>query len=392
MEVYILDSLLRRNEVVDKFQSLIWTERFNKWGDFELKLHSTLDNRNRFPAGTRLIHNDSLRVMEVQTVEDATDDDGRAIIKVAGRSLEHILENRLARGTLGDLTATPKWSITGLPAAIARQIFHDICVTGILDPGDIIPGVVEDSLYPVDTIAEPADSITFEMDPITVYSALSQLCEMYDMGFRLVRDSATLQLYFDVYMGSDRTTKQNTLPAVVFSSGMDNLQNTTEFTSIADYKNVAYVLSPVGSQVVYGTDVDPETEGFERRVLVVKADDIKDVVPEDAEAKMIRRGQEELAKHRAFSGFDGEISKTSTYKYGLNRSYNLGDLVELRNVHGFATDMQVTEQIFVSDDQGDRAYPTLSVAKFITPGSWSAWDYNQVWEDMGATEYWEDMP
>jgi hypothetical protein len=50
--------------------------------------------------------------------------------------------------------------------------------------------------------------------------------------------------------------------------------------------------------------------------------------------------------------------------------------------------MQVSEQIFVCDGEGERSYPTLAINQFIMPGSWLAWDYNQVWIDLGATEYW----
>lgn len=389
MEVYILDSLSRRETVVDRFESLIWTERFKRYGDFELILHSTLENRNRFPVGTRLIINESHRVMTVETVEDTTDTEGKATLTLKGRSLESILDNRLARGSMADLETEPKWVLTGVPAAVARKIFHDICVLGILDIADIIPYVVETSIFPVDTIGEPTGSITYEVEPMTVYSALTNLCDLYDMGFRMVRNPVTLQVHFDIYMGSDRTTKQTVLPAVVFSTDLENLQNTTEFTTIAEYKNTAYVLTPVGTEIVYALDVDPSVTGFERKILIVKADDIKDEDPLIATAKMIQKGREELSKHRLYSGFDGELSSNSAYKYGVH--YNLGDLVELRNNNGFATDMQVTEQIFVSDKEGDRKYPTLSINTFITPGSWLAWDFNQVWQDL-LTEHWADLP
>lgn len=390
MEVYILDQLLRTQTVVDRYESMIWTERFNKIGDFEFKLHSTLENRNRFPPGTRLHIRESDRVMTVKTVEEKTDDEGRRILELKGYSLEHILEQRLARGTLGDLTTTPKWTLTGPPADVARQMFHDICVTGVLDPGDIIPSINESSIYPADTLPEPSTSVTYEIDPMTLYKGLSDLADLYDLGFRIVRNPDTLQLHFDVYMGSDRTSKQTVLPAVIFSASMDNLQNTREFTSIADYKNTAYVLSKVGSEIVYPLDIDPLMNGFERNVLFVKADDIEDSDPLVASAKMIQRGREELSRHRLFSGFDGEVSRNSKYKYGV--THRLGDVVEIRNNNGYATDMQITEQIFVSDKEGDRAYPTLSIRQFITPGSWLGWDANEEWEDVGPTEYWEVQP
>jgi len=391
MEVYILDSLNRRSAVIDRFNSLIWTERMSAYGDFELLVNSTNENRNRFVAGTKLAMNESYRVMTIKTVEDTTDAEGLQLLKVTGPSLEKILEQRVAMGALTDLTTNPKWILTGLPMAIARQIYHDICVTGILNAGDIIAGVTEASIFPVDTIAEPSDSIIYEMDPQTVYSAIKQLADAYGFGFRLVREPVSSQLYWDVYSGSDRTTQQHTLPAVVFSPTLDNLYNTKSLTTLELYKNVAYVVSPVGHEVVYPLDVDPSVAGFERNVLLVKADDITDTVPATASARMIQRGKEALAQNRQFSAFDGEIGQYTTYRYGTD--YYLGDLVELRSSTGATNQMQVTEQIFVSDREGEKRYPTLAINKFITPGSWSAWDFNQVWEDLNLDpQTWADQP
>lgn len=389
MDVYTLDSLYRRQQVVENYESFIWTERFRAAGDFEIMLPSTLENRNLLPIGTKLAHSKTRRVAVVETIEDITDDEQRLILKVKGRTLEYILDSRLARGTLGDLTTTPKWILTGLPAAVARQLFHDICVTGILDSGDIIPSIVEgSSLFPDDTIDEPTDSISYEIDMMTLYQALTDLCNVYDMGYRIVRGPDTSIIYFDVYTGCDRTTGQTTLPAIVFSLDMDNLKNTRELTTTALYKNVAYVISPVGHEVVYAQDVDPSVSGFDRRALFIKADDITDTDPGDASDKMIQRGKEELAKARPISAFDGEIDQDSGYRYGID--FNLGDLVERQNGSGSATIMRVTEQIFVSDKEDDKEYPTLSVYEFVTEGSWDSWAPDEDWDEVDEELDWDE--
>jgi hypothetical protein len=391
MEVYILDSLNRRIEVIDDFVSLIWTERFNSKGDFEMKVNTSLGNRNRLVIGTRLAMNDSYRVMTIESVEDATDDDGNQIMTVKGPTLERIFEHRLAMGSLSGTDANPKWIITGYPKDLANKLFHDICVTGVVNTGDIITGVTEESLFIGDTIAAPSVSITYEIvPPATLYDALKKLCEVYSMGFRLVREPITNGLYFDVYMGHDRTTQQSTMSCVVFSEGLENLSNTRKLTTSTSYKNVAYVISPVGAEIVLADNVDPSVTGFERKVLVVNATDITDTVPADATAKMIQRGKEELAKNSNLMAFDGEMPKNGSYIYGFH--YDLGDLVEVQDTDGATSVMQVTEQIFVSDKEGERNYPTLSVNSFITPGSWLSWDYGQVWSDLGDTEYWADQP
>lgn len=386
MELYTLDSLFRRNQVVDDFESLIWTERFSSMGDFEMHIRSTPGTRQLLQTDTRVAVNTSMRVGTIETVEDGTDADGKSILTVTGRSLESILTDRVAKDTMGSLTTDPKWVITGLPAAIARRIFNETCVTSLLAPGDAIPFYTPGNIMPTDTNPEPTQSVTIEIEPSSVYDAIKQICDLYDLGFRLIRNFDASQLYFNIYAGSNRTTQQSVLPPVVFSPSLDNLQNTTSLRSSAANKTVAYVFSPVGSTVVYAEGIDPEVEGFERRVLMVKADDITDPVPANATALMVQRGKDELSKNKSFAAFDGELSKNSNYKYGID--YNLGDMVEQRSIDNAVSLMRVTEQIFVSDGEGERAYPTLQVKLFLQPGTWQDWKYRRKWVEMGLTEYW----
>jgi hypothetical protein len=123
---------------------------------------------------------------------------------------------------------------------------------------------------------------------------------------------------------------------------------------------------------------------------LVNATDVTSGTAGEIAAALIQKGKEELSKHRAFLAFDGEIDNRTDYIYG--RDYELGDLVEMRTSDGVTNNMRVTEQIFVCDQEGQRSYPTLAVNKFIYPGSWSDWMYNQYWADFGLTDYWADQP
>lgn len=393
MEVYILDSLLRRIAVVDVFDTLIWTERWQDIGDFQLVVESTRDNRSLFVAETKLAMNESYRVMVVKTVESKMGADGTALLTVKGFSLEDVLKNRVVKNTLSNLTTEPSWSITGKPADIARTMFDHICRTGALDPSDVIPFLMTGSLLPASTIPEPPTSITMTQPPDSLYNAIKNVCVLNDLGFRLIRNFDTSQLYFDIYSGSDRTTDQTFLPPVVFSPELDNLQDTTEFTSTDQTKNCAYVFSSQGFEVVYPLGVAPDVAGFERHVLMVSATALPgSPTPADVTAALQQLGQDELTKARAWSSFDGVIDQSSSYKYGVD--YQLGDLVEMRNADSNVNMMRVTEQIFVSDKQGERSYPTLAINMFINPGSWLSWNYNQVWLDLDTdtNSVWGNQP
>ena len=152
---------------------------------------------------------------------------------------------------------------------------------------------------------------------------------------------------------------------------------------------MAYVISPVGSENVYADDVSSSIAGFERNVLVVVAEDITSGVPATATAQMIQRGKEELAKYRRFSAFDGELNQNSKYKYGTD--YNLGDLAELQNDEGTSSIVRITEQIFVSDKEGDRSFPSLVIDAFITPGSWDDYAPDATWDAQSDTLHWDDL-
>lgn len=391
MELYVLDNLLRRETVVDTFDSCIWAERFQEDGDVELVVQSTRDNRNLLIPGKWLAMNQSFRVMKIETVEDKTDDEGRRTLSIKGPSIEDVLDDRVAFNVKDDLTSHPKWVITDAPADIARKVFTDICVTGVLDLDDILPFITDVDVFPDDTIPEPSDEITVEIEPDTVLAVIKSICVLYDLGYRLIRNYDTSQLVFNIYTGSDRTTQQDILPPVIFSRALDNLKNTSELSSVSGVKNIAYVFSPVGFEEVVAADVDPDIVGFERQVLVVKADDITSTDPPTASALMIQRGKEALSKARAYGAFDGEVEQHSQYKYGID--YNLGDLVETQNDDGATNVMRVTEQIFVQDGEGERSYPTLTVQQFITEGSWASWPAVQwIDYDDDPVYYWASAP
>lgn len=389
MELYTLDALLRREYVIDKFESLIWTERFQQFGDFHLDIVSSHKARSLLKPDTYLALNKSNYVMRIETVEDDANSDGEKILVVKGRSLEALLYDRVAYSANAatqttdpatGATSTVKWTITDAPAAVCRKIFHDICVAGTLNTADIIPFINEGTFMPASTIVEPIDPITVDISPTTVYDAILQIAQVWNLGFRILRQQDMSKLWFDIYVGSDRTTAQTALPAVVFAPNMDNLQNTKELMSIEGAKNVAYVYSPAGFQMVFADGVAPDVDGFERRILVVDANDITTESTTDITAALNQRGYEELAKNRTYQAFDGEISQSSKYIYGTH--YNLGDVIETRNVDGVTNYMRVTEQIFVHDKEGERSYPTLTLNTFINTGSWLSWTSNKAWFDF----------
>lgn len=380
MEVYVLDDQFRRIQVIDRYESCIWTERYSAFGDFQLVIHSTTQSRGQLPKGTRLAINNSKRVMTVENVEDKDDSEGRSLLTVSGRSLEGTeLETRAARRNMNGTDTDPNFVLaSNPPAAALRSLFNYIMVNGNLDSKDVLPFYQTGSLYPTNTILEPADPVILSFPPQSLYKIIKEVCDAYGLGFRLYRGPDDSKLYFNIYTGDDRTATQVTKPAVIFSPDLENLANTSEFSSIEAYKNVALVVAKFGSRWVYADSTAETATGFDRKVVVVDASDIDTAAGATLDAEMDQRGREELSKYKPMQAIDGELTANSKYVYGVD--YELGDLVEMRNADGLTNRMRVTEQIFVDDAQGERSYPTLVLDAFITPGTWYAWDATGVWD------------
>jgi hypothetical protein len=394
MEILILDSLLRPIDVVDTFESLVWAERFSEMGDFELRTISTPANQKRFVVDTILAMTESDRLMQVKTAIETIDEEKGAILKITGKEISSILDSRPALKAVG-LGVAPTWYIpTMTPANVMRHIFERICVDGSVSVADIIPFIeLGTNLYPADTIPEPSVLIDWDQKPASVYSALKELGDIFDLGHRLYKDPNLTKLYFNVYAGSDRTSGQSTLPPVIFSTDMDNLQNTTDFNDVSNYFNIVRVIYTYEDEdgnefaqiVTVSEDETNPPEGFDRRVKVLVITSIPEEVT-DIPAFLTRAGQDELLKSRPLGAFDGEINPNSEYVY--RRNYYLGDLVEMRGNSGATSYMRVEEFIFVQDEQGQRSYPTLTIKKFINPGTWLSWKYDVEWTAMGSEEYW----
>lgn len=390
MALYTLDEVFQRESMIEGFVSLIWTERFSAYGDFELLAPSTPAIRALLPAETWLGYSDSDRIMKIRTIEDYTDDEGRKLIKFTGPSMEKILLERI--GWNSSTSGGGEWILTDTPGAIARYIFSQICITGTMSVEDIIPLVSLGGFYPADTIPEQDDIVTIDVKIGTVYDQIKSICDQFELGFRLIKATNGGALYFNIYSGNDRTSMQSAVPAVVFSPELDNLSNVNELSSVEDYRNVAYVMAPWGSVTVVAADAEIGVQGFERRVMLITVTDEPEFTGTPSEiiaqgqAYLTAIGRESLYKQKKMQAFDGEISQNGKYKYNVD--YILGDLVEMRNSDKVTKLMRVTEQIFVEDAEGKRSYPTLTDVLFITPGSWMAWDYGMEWAEAPDTLFW----
>lgn len=397
MDVRVLDPEFVMTDIVDAYKSFIWTERFSDYGDFELLVDPTRDNRAIFKRGVLLSIVHSTRVMFVEDLSEETTEDGERTLKVTGRSYETVLERRVPKPF--DQIHNPKNEFVeehiyeGKPAEMVRQmIYNNIVLEHGTSTGqnvDHIPrflvagsGGVAD-YYPEGNIPEPTEIVELKLKTSNTHNFVKEVLTPYSMGHRAILDKKNRRVIFNVYTGSDRFLE------VVFSPELDNFANTSSFRSEREYKNVAYVHSKRGSRVVYGFGVPPTISGVDRRVLFVNATEIDDDTT-DPDEEMDRIGWDALIEHSRIHAVDGEVPPhTSGYIY--DKDYYLGDLVGVVGSDGLRDKMRVTEQIFINDEEGFRTYPTLTSEDRIQEGVWQSAEWNIPWADVNPQTNWADV-
>lgn len=366
MDIYTLDRNFLRKDVIDNFNSVIWTERYTKAGDVNLVVPLTRENVAKLPEGRFLALRGS---KEVMLIENALIEKNQ--LKLTGPSITQFLNNRVIRYTAAHADRYYNQSLS--PEIMMLALVNDMCIQGIgvsVDgPRQIIPGL-DQAIFEGDVTSAP---VQFAVPYGPIYDALAQIADTYQLGFQLYLESASATVYyllFRVYKGKDRTSGQSVNDVVRFSPNIDSLTDLKELRSISGYKNVAYAFAPSNpvpgvtqSGVAYADNEAALSTGFDRRVLLVFADDLTtDKVGGSASVLLSvlnQRARDALANNNYTKVVDGEVVPQAQYTYG--KHYGMGDIVELQSVSGLLQKARVTEYIRAQDDKGERAYPTISV-------------------------------
>lgn len=352
-----------RTNIIDTFDSMIWTERYNQYGDVTIVLPENTNEAALLSEGTFVYLDGSDEVMIIETVSTKT-----GITTVTGKSLVGFLVNRIARNTWA--TTSGSWSLTGAAGAIAAAIVTQMCISGYMSANAVVPtGYGAAEVIPNLSIGTSATgtSLSVAVQYGDVYTAVKTVCDLDDIGFfmRLVDISAgTGAIVFSTYRGADRTTDQSTNDPVIFEPALDSFTDIQKLNSISGYKNVAYAwANAMTAQTSIGVAVAPGTTptGFNRRTMMVNASDVNSADYTAANLILVlnQKAKDALANNNYVRMTDGQIVPQSEFAYGVD--YFLGDIIELRADDNTIQQARITEYIRAQDTTGATEYPTLSV-------------------------------
>lgn len=95
MDIWVLDKTLEANDIVDTFNSLIWTDRYDEYGDFEIYTSVTDQALSLLQMDYYLQSRSSEHVMIIEEVLIDTDPENGNSVTITGRSLESLLSRRM---------------------------------------------------------------------------------------------------------------------------------------------------------------------------------------------------------------------------------------------------------------------------------------------------------
>lgn len=361
MELVTLDSDMQPAKLVENYDSLIWTERFNTVGDFQLQTGDVDRFMNVLPEGQVISLRESTVPMIVETHNIVRKKDKPNNLIISGRAFESILDRRVAvsavTGGVGDWNVVAK-----IPSDVAYYIIDKICVDGILAAEDIFEPSIVQFITPDDYLTSTGPNRSFSVPRGKLLSAVLTLLQaeakedlsttpdtpaVVQHGIRAVRpDDTGTAIGIEIYTGTDRSD------VVYFDGTRDLLDDGSYLFSKVGSADTAYILGQTSAVIL--NKGAAAASGINRRVTLVDGT-TSGVSDEDS---LVEHGKMSLAEAHETAIFDGSINQDlSPYVYGSD--YFLGDTVKLVGDYGLEEKARVTEYIRAEDATGVKSYPTL---------------------------------
>ena len=353
MNVYVMDSSLKRIGVIDSYRSIIWAQRYYKAGDFELYLDATQENIDLCQEG-RFVYREGdyedgvfKSVMIIRYVQLNTSiDDGNTLL-VKGPDIKSIVGRRII------------WNQTVLSGTLENNI-RSVLTSNIISPSiserQISNFTLGDTMGGTETVQMQATG-----DAIDTW--LTNQITPYEIGYDVQLIDG--DFVFTLYKGVDRSYDQDTNPYVIFSPDFENLLSSNYVESSQDAKNFALVAGEgEGNQRRTTTAGDSTLSGLNRIELYVDARDISSKTDSgtltDSQyiAQLQNRGMEKLAAFSAVELFEGKVESETNFIYG--EDYFLGDKVQVINEYGIGASARIVEIIDSEDTEGRTVVPTFS--------------------------------
>ena len=343
MDLYITNPKFELVGVIDSYTSLIWTERYNDCGDFEIMISANNENIDILQNGYYIKRTDTDRVGIIETKTTQTNEETGDYIIVSGRMLESILDRRIV------------WQQTTLNGSINESL-HRLLVENAISPSESARQIPNFTFI---TQEEFEGKVEMQITGDSLLTAVLDICKMFGLGFKVIL-STTNVMTACLYKGIDRSYQQTGNSYVELSPDFDNLISSNFMTSTQNYKNVALVAGE-GEGLDRKTSSIGTAEGMDRYELYVDARDVSsnegEITEQEYKRLLDERGKEKLLEYLTETYFEADIEPEFMFQY--RKDYMLGDITILKNEYGITAYPRIVEVIESEDETGYKVVPTF---------------------------------
>lgn len=354
---FLLDTL------VEGYETLIWTERYDDPGDFVLTTAKIEDTMALLPLDSFVSLNDTEEIMKVENHLITENEDGIEILEVTGRTFEVVYEKRTTIQSVSSTTVSSPITnpTTGENAgsyyyasvadcAVYALNLHRFVSFRMDARDDLTPHIAR--LWPGTTSGTPATKYLNRGD---AYKVAINLCKEEGLGIKNKRpdapnSSGLIGVVTYVYEGTNKTA------TVILDTKAGHFKKAKYLFSNKNYYNAVYVASQKNYRQVVASGASG-LSGLDRHVALLEFPEITHTGT-TVNSALDARGRTFLAKHKKTKFVEGEVSTNIPYKYKVD--YSLGDLITCRGKYGSSGTMQVTEYVRIDDKTGSKEYPLLS--------------------------------
>lgn len=349
MDLTILDTDKTPLCVLDVYNSFIWTDRYFKYGDFELHASMSEDLLQYLKQDYYITNANSEHVMIIEKLLINSDIENGNTITVSGRSLESLLERRIV------------WNRTTLSGNLQKGI-KKLLNENIISPSNS-NRKIDNFIFEESTdSAITGLTIDGQYTGDNLYEVIASICQEKDIGFKITLNTSN-QFVFKLYSGVDRSYGQSVNPYVVFSPNFENIIESNYIESKMALKNVTLIGGEGEGTARKYTSVGTAS-GLDRRELFTDARDVRseddngNAIPEADYLEQLRqRGREKLAENVDVVAFEGEADVSTMFTYGVD--FFMGDVVQIANEYSHETKSRIVELISSESEEGVSTYPTF---------------------------------
>lgn len=341
MDLYVLGTEFQTLCVLDLYVSLVWVDKFNEPGTFELEVPFSKKMLEYIQPDNYLMCSNSEHLMIIEDISYETNVEDGNKIKAVGRSLESILERRI-------IWAATKFNNVNLQTSI-QTLLNDAFVS---------PTVLDRKVDIFDAFVPSVDprisSLILNRQYIVgdnLLEIIHAICADYGLGFKITLNEND-HFVFSLYVGDNRSYSQTENPYVVFSPDYDNIIDSIYTNQKSQSKNIALVKGTA-------TKIVGVNSGISRRELFVDANDIDKGSLSNSKynALLEKRGVEKLDEANRGISFDANCDTHRMYVYG--RDFFLGDIVQIGDSFGVEAAAKITEFTWSYTTSGVETYPTF---------------------------------